>query len=397
MQAIRFLHTAFAQALPSVHAGRMKALMLMVHALVTGCDLTLSSLGRATPGSTSHRHAIKRVDRLLGNQHLQRERPLFYATMLRALLANMKNPSILVDWSSINVASDLYVLRAAIPLAGRSFPIFEAVHDREGCPHFQRKFLQTLAILLPEGCAPVFVTDAGFRRPWFQAVEAMGWYYVGRVRNRDLYRTPDGHWAPVKSLYALAGPKPKALGQFEVTRSAPHPVHLYCLHQPAKGRKRLTTRGAVAKAHNSRVIAEREREPWLLASNLPQKTDIEHDVVGIYRQRMQIEEGFRDLKSGRFGFGMELHRTRCPKRIEVLLLISALACYVVFLSGLLARETGAERRFQVGSNKRRQTMSLWRVGLEHLKHCAAAVTRRLLLRMEDKLLAEVQRLGIATM
>ena len=50
----------------------------------------------------------------------------------------------LVDWSPINAASDLYLLRASIPLAGRAFPVYESVHDREGTtrlPSLQATYL----------------------------------------------------------------------------------------------------------------------------------------------------------------------------------------------------------------------------------------------------------------
>jgi len=50
------------------------------------------------------KHAIKRVDRLLGNRHLQTERSLFYWVMLRTLLGSLKHPLILVDWSPIDAA-----------------------------------------------------------------------------------------------------------------------------------------------------------------------------------------------------------------------------------------------------------------------------------------------------
>lgn len=83
-------------------------------------------------GKAYPKHAIKRVDRLLGNRHLQTERSLFYWVMLRALLGSLKRPLILVDWSPIDAAGDFSLLRAAIPLAGRSYPIYESVHEREG-------------------------------------------------------------------------------------------------------------------------------------------------------------------------------------------------------------------------------------------------------------------------
>ena len=126
------------------------------------------------PGQAYPKHAIKRVDRLLGNQHLRAERALFYWVMLRALLGSLKHPLILVDWSRFDASGDAFLLRAAVPFAGRSFPIYESVHERESCPKYQSRLLKTLAALLPEGCVPVLVTDAGFRRPWMKAVGEIG-------------------------------------------------------------------------------------------------------------------------------------------------------------------------------------------------------------------------------
>ncbi len=202
MQAVRFLHKAFSQALPTIHSKRLSALMNCVSALLHWHRLTLTDLGRTMPSEAYTKHSIKRVDRLLGNAHLQHERLLFYWKMLTALLGPLRYPLILVDLSPINAASDLYLLRASIPLAGRAFPIYESVHDREGCPQRQKQLLDALELMLPEQCVPILVTDAGFRRPWFQAVEDKGWYYVGRVRNRDLYRNEQGQWQPIKPLPA---------------------------------------------------------------------------------------------------------------------------------------------------------------------------------------------------
>jgi hypothetical protein len=54
--------------------------------------------------------------------------------VLAAVLGSLRHPVILMDWSPINAASDLYLLRSFSPLAGREFSIYEAVHDRAGCP-----------------------------------------------------------------------------------------------------------------------------------------------------------------------------------------------------------------------------------------------------------------------
>ncbi len=393
MQAVRFLHKAFSQALPTIHSKRLSALMSCVSALLHGHRLTLTDLGRAMPSQAYTKHSIKRVDRLLGNALLQSERPLFYWKMLTALLGSLRHPLILVDWSPINAASDLYSLRASIPLAGRAFPVYESVHDREGCPQRQKQLLDALELMLPDQCVPILVTDAGFRRPWFQAVEAKGWYYVGRVRNRDLYRDERGEWQPIKQLYQRITSTARSLGEIEMTRRAPHSVALYGIHQPPKGRKHRRVTGSIARSKLSRQNARREQEPWLLASNLPQANWTARQIVGIYRKRMQIEEGFRDVKSLRFGFAFDLHRTRCPRRIEILLLIAALACYALYLAGLQAKTTGRSYRFQSNSVRQKTVLSLWRIGLEYLRRSASDLSCSALARMELLLREEVHRLA----
>jgi len=166
MQAIRFLHSALAQALPTVHSRRLKTLMCCVSSLLRGRRLTLTGLGRFMSGKAYPKHAIKRVDRLLGNRHLQTERSLFYWVMLRALLGPLKHPLILVDWSPIDAAGEFFLLRAAIPLAGRSFPIYESVYEREGCPNIKRNCCKRW----PK-CSPKTVCQSLWPMPVFDGLD----------------------------------------------------------------------------------------------------------------------------------------------------------------------------------------------------------------------------------
>lgn len=61
MQAVRFLHKAFSQALPTIHSKRLSASMSCVSALLHGHRLTLSYLGRSMPSEAYTKHSIKRV------------------------------------------------------------------------------------------------------------------------------------------------------------------------------------------------------------------------------------------------------------------------------------------------------------------------------------------------
>jgi hypothetical protein len=86
----------------------------------------------------------------------------------------------------------------------------------------------------------------------------------------------------------------------------------------------------------------------LVASNLAQGEWNPAKIATVYKRRMQIEQGFRDVKSKHLGLGLNLLRSHCLHRIEILLLIAALAHCLLFLTGLL---------------------SLWRLGLESWRRC----------------------------
>jgi hypothetical protein len=146
--------------------------------------------------------------------------------------------------------------RASTPLAGRSFPVYESVHERESCPKYQNRLLKSLVELLPDNCVAILVTGAGFRRPWMKAVAAQGWYYVARIRNSELYRRDETDWQPLKNLYALTAASPKALGRVEMTRSAPHFIDLYCVRHCAKGRKHQRVTGSIAKKQTESTVRQ---------------------------------------------------------------------------------------------------------------------------------------------
>lgn len=367
MQAPRFLHTLLTSSLPLVHAKRLQALLDTVGALLGERRLGLTALGRALPGPADTKHTIKRVDRLLGNHHLHQERPLFYWLVSSLLIGHMTRPLILVDWSPIDDRGRWFLLRAAVPFAGRSLPIFEKVHHKDGCSRCEAYLLAALAEILPAGATPILVTDAGFRNPWFEAVEARGWYYVGRVRSPVRCQLPGHEWQPVADLFAQATSVPRALGSVQIAESNPLTTRMVLYHRPPQGRKHRNKRGQVSQDSRSRAMAQRQKEPWVLVSNLPNRSMLADKLVAIYRQRMQIEEGFRDVKSPLFGLGFGMHRSRQGKRIEILLLIAMLANVATMVAGLHVQANGQQQRYQSNSIRHRNVLSVWRLGLEWLR------------------------------
>ena len=337
------------------------------------------AIGRALPGGTSQKHAIKRADRLLSNRHLHGQR-VKHQGLCRPLIGARTRPVLLVDWSDLDARKRHYLLRASVAVNGRSATVYEEVHRlaSKDKRRTHRAFLRQLQAVLPVGCRPIIVTDAGFRTPWFQQVEALGWDWVGRIRNRHKMRwCSGGRWfdaivGPARPqstdasnrCYQQASSMANYLGQAVLTRSNPLVCQLVVYRGKAQGRKHYTYAGNVAQGRRSRVCAAREREPWLLATSLPVTRTLARQVVRLYRLRMSIEEGFRDMKSHQFGLGLTYHRCASVERLQVLVFIASLALLVLWLVGTATIAQGAHYQFQANSVRHKRILSVLFVGLQ---------------------------------
>jgi hypothetical protein len=94
-------------------------------------------------------------------------------------------------------------------------------------------------------------------------------------------------------------------------------------------------------------------------------------IVKLYARRMQIEQSFRDLKSHRYGCAFEDTLTRDPKRLEMLLLIHALACLAAWLEGLGAAD---ETEPKSPTPLTRRFHSLTWIGFERLRRQRAVLS-----------------------
>ena len=175
-------------------------------------------------------------------------------------LVRSQQPVIVIDWSDLKADRSWHLLRAAIPVGGRSLPILDMVFPGQGSPKAEKLFLKRLAHVLPDDIRPILVTDAGFRGPWFRAVEAMGWQWLGRLRHTTYLKpveVPDepGQWMTCKAMYALATREPRDFGSMDIVRSHPLTARVVLHAKPAKGRKHRNRQGVPARNSNSRKNA----------------------------------------------------------------------------------------------------------------------------------------------
>ncbi|WP_374711002.1 transposase [Halomonas mongoliensis] len=117
--------------------------------------------------------------------------------------------------------------------------------------------------MLPPQATPILVTDAGFKTPWLRAVEAYGWYYIGRVRGAmQLRHDGESEWLRLASLFPLATREPASRGPITLAKTRSLTTRLYLYRAPYRGRKDRNKSGRASRAARSRKVAKGHREPW---------------------------------------------------------------------------------------------------------------------------------------
>ena len=345
-----------------MHKARFLAVGAAVQSLMQNGQCTVTAIGRGFDSKTSEKHSIKRADRLLKNEALQAETPLIYAAMTRLLLQG-KQPLILVDWSNADTEKRHHILRASLALEGRPLTLHQVVvpMDEYTCPHVHKAFLHRLKQVLPVDFKPVIITDAGFKVPWFKQIRKLGWHYIARMRGNQTLQLPGQEaYVTVAKVYKKARSTPQWLGEVKLTKAQQYRTQAVLVGTGWKLRK--------SDKH------KQYKEPWLLVSSLPDCFNYATKIAKCYGKRMQIEESFRDQKSQTYGLGSEAHRTYKRERLEVLLLLAALANWLHYMIGLATELAGKHLQFQANSIKHRRVLSFNYLGMRLSKAAQLGLT-----------------------
>lgn len=361
--------------LTELHAKRAAALTRATAALLRGGITSLSAVALHLGRGIALKHRLKSVDRLLGNRALHRERFEVYRRLAQQWLRDVDPWLIVVDWSDVTADQRWQLLRAGVVVEGRSVTLYEEVHPQEklGAPTVHRAFVQRLAGIVPAGGKVIVMTDAGFHAPWFKLIAAQGWQFIGRIRGKNRLQVGEkAPWIPARDWYRRAGREASDLGAGLYVRSNPVAVRAVLAQRPRPGRHRLNIYGKKRKGQASAKCARAAREPWLLVSSLGLTHLTAATLVGLYAQRMRIEQSFRDTKNVRTGFGLDAVRSRSGPRFEMLLLLAQLASFVQRLIGESAREQQLELQFMASRRKTRREISVLTLGrriLDLAPHC----------------------------
>lgn len=348
MHARKIVDEMLCGCLSSLHAKLAEAVKAAVCGALSGGCLSLSQLARSVHSITAMRHRVKRIDRLLGNTALHGARADIYREVAAQWLAGIDQVLVVVDWSDATADQRWHLLRASVAVVGRSVTLYEEIHPQRkyGDREVHRRFLARLAKLLPVGCMPIIMTDAGFRSTWFCLVTELHWQWVGRIRGKDMVSIAGSPWQRCTEVYPKATLCVQAFADALYVRSHPTACRLVLVKREAKGRTHRTRMGKHCRSRASLKAARSAREPWLLACSPGLAHLSPEAIVALYAQRMRIEQSFRDLKNERMGLGLSATRSRSAKRLEILLLIGHLTGWLMRLIGECAQQCQMQLQFQ---------------------------------------------------
>jgi Transposase DDE domain len=341
-----------------MHAARREFLCAAVIAVMSGHLLSLSRLARALMGQGTHKAALKRVDRWMGNRRVAQEAQLIGAALLGRWGAGAQPLVIAVDWSEVAPDGVFVELRAALtrPGMGRGLTVYQQVYPESmlGNATAERALLKQLHEWIPAGAHVIIVSDAGFRRPWFTQIEHCGWSWIGRIRGSICVSHEGSAWQQARAWFAKASHKARRWSNCWLTQEHRFACDMVLYRQRALARKQYGRAGHGSTPRAQDAARAGAREPWLLAHSAELRTFRADEIVAMYGRRMQIEENFRDSKSIPLGMGLEVSQSRTAPRLHALLLIATLAAFLLWHLGQLAEAEGLHLRFKATTRDARE-------------------------------------------
>lgn len=370
MHAVKLLQKNIEKSCSILHKKRAQCLFDVVLSLITCGKLWISALGRGIVNETTPKHNIKKVDTLIGNTKLHKERDSLYSYVAKNWIGALKRPIILIDWSPVAADCKHHFLRASVTGIGRAMTVYEEVHTQKyyANNNVHKNFLKKLSTILPIECKPIIVTDAGFRNPWFLQITALGWDFIGRVRHQTLIRIEDSEWMDVRMLHPKATATPKYLAKATVAKKNPLEMNLYLFQGKSKGRIKKTIQGDKCRSSNSKKYAKGAKEPWVLVTSLPQHHTTAKKVMKLYTLRMQIEGAFKDIKNKRYGFRLPESGTKDIMRLENLILVALLAMVATWLAGQVGLINKWQYQIQANTVRDVAVLSITFLGLHILRN-----------------------------
>lgn len=272
-------------------------------------QLSLSAVARSLPGVGTDAARKKYLWRLLANSRLNPEAMIPNLVRIVLGVRPQRLTPLLVDQTSIG---SIQTIQVGAIFQGRVLPVaftcftYAQIHKSQNL--IETTLLRLVAACFPAGTLPVFIADRAYgRSQLLSAFNSWGVWFILRSK-RNVSIEIEGRVRLLRKVRARSLRPRRFCGVFyHLTKKVA--VDLIVYRDP------------------------RFKETWyLLAPAGSQKELPDEEVVRLYAERMQIEQGFRDWKTHLGVRGLKL-QVRPAERMTRLLLAFALAYILVVLLG----------------------------------------------------------------
>jgi hypothetical protein len=323
-------------------------LIWMVASVIQGNTIALSQLATFLPGNAQAESRVTRVRRWLMNQHVDAWE--WYRTLLEHVLKGWREACLVVMVDGTMVFGDrLQIFRLSLVHGNRAIPLWWIVTPGKGLVKAEKlaaMFEQVALFLQPYSQQVICLADRGFRaHDWAELCVQVGWHYRIRItRNTQIW---------------LRTGSPVRLDSLGV-----RPGHILCLNQVT-----LTLQHQfVTNVSMTWSRGDATHDPELVIVISDQRAH--PDRLCEYALRMDIEQSFRDDKSG--GFDIDHTRLNDPERLSRLLLVVAIATVWCHELGEFVLQDGEVTRRMIDPGDSRE-LSIFQLGLRWLNRCLAVM------------------------
>lgn len=331
------LLTQVRKANPREDLRRQKVFAWAIVGLLLEKTICLPLMANAIVSAAKAASRVRRLQRFLKNTHVCVR--AYYAGLIQAALAPWVGQTLYLAIDTVSLAGRLVICRISVIYRGRAVALGWEVYERESVMlafEDYRDLLDHAYSLLRHHTDVVLMGDRGFRTTDIMAWcdKHPGWHFRLRLKGNQEVTLPDGQSFPLADLRLRPGMVRFLQGVF-LGQERYGPINIAMAWAGTPG-----------------------AEPWYIATDEP----ADQHTLTEYGWRMDIDESFRDDKSG--GFQLEECELPDPPSVSRLLLVMAVACLYLVSLGTFVVET--QQRHSVDPHWRRG-LSYFQIGWRWLR------------------------------
>ena len=299
----------------------------MVLAAILSQNVTLGSWDNALPFDVNAASTIRRFSRWLHNPKIDTQR--IYDAIIRNALRNWEGGRIVLALDTSMLRAKACAVRVSMIYLGRAIAIAWCVLEHKSSSVKFADYIGVLALArsrLPKDVEVIFLADRGFvSKKLMRQLNEWRWIWRIRIKGNQVLYCKERRMTP-KVLMLQKGNAMLFSGNIRFER----------------GLEGLSLSAGWSRGAD---------EPWYILSN--DRASGENFME--YGMRFDIEEEFRDEKSG--GFALEKSRVKGTEALERLILVIAVATIITLNEGLAV----------VAEGNRKKVDSHWKRGLSYFQ------------------------------